>query len=163
MSTVNKLFTEIFRPTELKNVVLLPRIYNELSKGLTQNIILYGSAGGGKTTLTRILSKGYDTLTINCSEERGIDIIREKIIGFSSSISLLGGKEQIKVIDGTRDEGIGITEEILWAETTYPKEKKKQGRANKRDEDRKTSAQSEIVLPAVGKRGIIGLITKSRR
>ncbi len=98
MSTVNKLFTEIFRPTELKNVVLLPRIYNELSKGLTQNIILYGSAGGGKTTLTRILSKGYDTLTINCSEERGIDIIREKIIGFSSSISLLGGKEQIKVI-----------------------------------------------------------------
>lgn len=98
MSTVNKLFTELFRPNQLQNVVLLPRIYNELSKGLTQNILLYGPAGGGKTTLTRILSKGYDTLTINCSEERGIDIIREKIIGFSSSISLLGGKEQIKVI-----------------------------------------------------------------
>lgn len=50
------------------------------------------------TTLTKILSKGYDTLTINCSEERGIDTIREKIIGFSSSISLMGGKEKIKVI-----------------------------------------------------------------
>lgn len=80
-----------------------------------------------------------------------------------SDNEVITAKEQIKVIDGTRDEGIGITEEILWAETTYPKEKKKQGRANKRDEDRKTSAQSEIVLPAVGKRGIIGLITKSRR
>lgn len=98
MSTVNKLFTEIFRPNQLQNVVLLPRIYNELSKGLVQNVLLYGPAGGGKTTLTRILAKGYDTLTINCSEERGIDTIREKIIGFSSSISLLGGKEQIKVI-----------------------------------------------------------------
>lgn len=98
MNTVNKLFTEIFRPNQLQNVVLLPRIYNELSKGLIQNILFFGGAGGGKTTLTRILSKGYDTLTINCSEERGIDIIREKIIGFSSSISLLGGKEQIKVI-----------------------------------------------------------------
>ena len=87
MSTVNKLFTEIFRPNQLQNVVLLPRIYNELSKGLVQNVLLYGPAGGGKTTLTRILAKGYDTLTINCSEERGIDTIREKIIGFSSSIS----------------------------------------------------------------------------
>lgn len=98
MSIVNKLFTEIFRPNDIKNVVLLPRIYNELSKGLTQNILLTGPAGGGKTTLTRILSKGYDTMTINCSAERGIDTIREKIMGFSSSISLLDGKENIKVI-----------------------------------------------------------------
>lgn len=98
MSTTNRLFTEIFRPDQLQNVVLLPRIYNELSKGLTQNMLFFGPCGSGKTTLTRILSKGYDTLTINCSEERGIDTIREKIIGFSSSISLLAGKEQVKVI-----------------------------------------------------------------
>ena len=98
MSTVNKLFTELFRPTEIQNVVLLPRIYNELSKGLTQNMLLFGPAGCAKSTLTRILSKGYDTLTINCSAERGIDTIREKITGFSSSISLMDGKENIKVI-----------------------------------------------------------------
>lgn len=97
-TTVNKLFTEIFRPKKIENVVLIPRIYNEIKSGLTQNYILFGPAGTGKTTLTRILSNGYDTLTINCSEERGIDTIREKIIGFSSSISLLGGSEQVKVI-----------------------------------------------------------------
>lgn len=98
-NTVNKLFTEIFRPGTLNNMVILPRIYNEVSKGLIQNILLYGtSPGTGKSTLTRILSKGYDTMTINCSEERGIDTIREKIIGFSSSLSLLNGVDQIKVI-----------------------------------------------------------------
>ena len=79
-------------------MVLLPRIYNEVKNGLVQNVLLEGIQGTGKTTPTRILSKGYDTLTINCSEERGIDTIREKIIGFSSSISLMGGKEKIKVI-----------------------------------------------------------------
>ena len=98
MSTTNKLFTEVLRPKELSNMVLLPRIYNEVKNGLVQNVLLEGIQGTGKTTLTRILSKGYDTLTINCSEERGIDTIREKIIGFSSSISLMGGKEKIKVI-----------------------------------------------------------------
>lgn len=97
-NTTNKLFTEVLRPKELKNMVLLPRIFNEVKNGLVQNILLTGIQGCGKTTLTRILSKGYDTLTINCSEERGIDTIREKIIGFSSSVSLMGGQEKIKVI-----------------------------------------------------------------
>jgi DNA polymerase III delta prime subunit len=98
MSTTNKLFTEALRPKELNGMILLPRIYNEVKNGLVQNVLLEGIQGTGKTTLTRILAKGYDTLTINCSEERGIDTIREKIIGFSSSVSLMGGQEKIKVI-----------------------------------------------------------------
>jgi DNA polymerase III delta prime subunit len=98
MSTTNKLFTEALRPKELNGMILLPRIYNEVKNGLVQNVLLEGIQGTGKTTLTRILAKGYDTLTINCSEERGIDTIREKIIGFSSSVSLMGGQEKITVI-----------------------------------------------------------------
>lgn len=97
-NTTNRLFTEILRPKELKNMVLLPRIYNEVKNGLVQNCLFSGTQGLGKTTLTRILTNGYDTLTINCSEERGIDVIREKIIGFSSSTSLMDGKEKMKVI-----------------------------------------------------------------
>ena len=98
MSTVNKLFTEIFRPQSLDQAVLLPRIYNELASGLKQNILFFGTQGSGKSTLTRILSKGYDTLTINASAERGIDVIREKITNFASAISLMEGSEKVKVI-----------------------------------------------------------------
>ncbi len=98
MSTVHKLFTEIFRPQSIDQAVLVPRIYNEVSQGLKQNILLYGGQGSGKTTLTRILSKGYDTLTINASAERGIDVIREKITNFASAISLMDGAEKVKVI-----------------------------------------------------------------
>ena len=47
-TTVNKLFTEIFRPKKIENVVLIPRIYNEIKSGLTQNYLFYGPAGTGK-------------------------------------------------------------------------------------------------------------------
>ena len=98
MSTVHKLFTEIFRPQSIDQAVLIPRIYNEVSQGLKQNIMFFGRPGSGKSTLTRILSKGYDTLTINASAERGIDVIREKITNFASAISLMDGAEKVKVI-----------------------------------------------------------------
>lgn len=48
MATVNKLFTEIFRPQSLDQAVLIPRIYNELSSGLKQNVLFYGGQGSGK-------------------------------------------------------------------------------------------------------------------
>lgn len=48
MAVQQKLFTELFRPTSIENVILLPRIAAELQKGLVTNMILYGPAGGGK-------------------------------------------------------------------------------------------------------------------
>ena len=103
-----KLFTELFRPQTLDQAIILPRIREELSKGLTTNLLLYGSPGSGKTTLTRILSKGYTIKEINASIENGIDTIRETVIGFASQSSLWDGEEKIKVIileecDGLRD------------------------------------------------------------
>ena len=93
-----KLFTELFRPQTLDQAIILPRIREELSKGLTTNLLLYGSPGSGKTTLTRILSKGYTIKEINASIENGIDTIRETVIGFASQSSLWDGEEKIKVI-----------------------------------------------------------------
>lgn len=92
------LFTEKLRPQKLGQAVIVPRIYEELSKGLVDNILLYGTPGSGKTTLSRILAQGKETLEINASLERGIDVIREQVIRFASSSSLLGGKEQLKVV-----------------------------------------------------------------
>ena len=93
-----KLFTEIFRPQSIDQAIIVPRIREDLSKGLTQNIMLCGSPGSGKTSLTRILSKGYNVLEINASLENGIDTIRDKVINFASQSSLFGGEEQLKVI-----------------------------------------------------------------
>ena len=93
-----KLFTEILRPQTLDQAIIVPRIREDLSKGLTMNILLQGTQGAGKTTLTRILTKGYQTLEINASLENGIDTIRDKVIGFASQSSLFGGDEQMKVI-----------------------------------------------------------------
>ena len=93
-----QLFTELFRPQTLDQAIILPRIRDDVNKGLTQNILIAGSPGSGKSSITRILSKGYDVLEINASLERGIDIIRDKVIAFASQSSLFGGIEKLKVI-----------------------------------------------------------------
>lgn len=94
----NQLFTELFRGKTLDNVVLLPRIKNEISKGLTQNYIFYSTSGGtGKSTCARILTQDYDTLSLNGSIS-GIDSVRESIINFCSSLSLDNGLEKMKAV-----------------------------------------------------------------
>lgn len=107
MDLTNQLFTELFRPTKLDGLVLPVRIYNELSKGLIQNIMLYGPAGSGKSSIARILINGFDTLKLNGSSENGIDIVRDKVVSFASTVSLEFGKEKVKVI--YIDEADGFT------------------------------------------------------
>lgn len=109
MSTVKQLFTEKFRPKNLGQLIAPPRIKDELNKGLIQNLLLYGSAGTGKTSTLFILAEGHQTLYINASSERGIDTIREKISKFCSTISLEDGRENLKCVildelDGATDE-----------------------------------------------------------
>lgn len=98
MQLQNQLFTEQLRPKTLEQAILLPRIKAELSKGLVDHLIFTGPQGTGKSTLTKIMSASYDTLEINASLERGIDVIRDKVISFASSSSLLNGSEQLKVV-----------------------------------------------------------------
>jgi len=113
MSTVNQLFTEKFRPQELSSLILPPRIRNQLSKGLIQNLLLFGSAGNGKTSALFILAKNYPTLFLNASQEGGIDILRNRITRFCSTISLEGGKEKLKCV--ILDEIEGASEEFFKA------------------------------------------------
>ena len=61
-----------------------------------QNLIFYGPAGTGKTTLAKLIVKNLDCdhLYINASDERGIETIRDKVSGFASVASF----KPIKVI-----------------------------------------------------------------
>jgi DNA polymerase III delta prime subunit len=67
------------------------RIFKE---GTLQNLLLFGPAGTGKTSLAKLIVKqlGADHLYINASDERGIDTIRDKIVPFASSIGFNGLK-----------------------------------------------------------------------
>lgn len=95
---MNELFTEKFRPNKLDNLILPDRIRKEVENGLQQNILLYSSAGRGKTTLAKILSKDFDTLYINVSDDSGIDTIRETISEFCGTLSVFGDSEQMKCV-----------------------------------------------------------------
>jgi len=96
---VNMLFTERFRPQTLEQAVIVPRIREELSKGLVDNQLYYGRPGSGKSSLSRIMAKfGAEPLFINASLERGIDTIRDKVIEYASVNSLFDGEDLLKVV-----------------------------------------------------------------
>ena len=106
----NRLLTSQVKPKNLKQLIIPNRIRQLLGDGeMKQNLLLYGSQGLGKTSTANILTEKYPTLYINISDDRGIDVVREKIIPFASTKSLDFEKNtDIKVvwleeIDGAND------------------------------------------------------------
>jgi len=92
------LFVEKYRPESLEGFIgdntVRDKIQEYLKEGTLQNLLLFGPAGTGKTSLAKLIVKqlGADYLYINASDERGIDTIRDKIIPFASSIGFNGLK-----------------------------------------------------------------------
>lgn len=84
------LLSEIYRPKSLDDIILLPRVKKIFENGLTQNVILYGHFGTGKTSLARILIGKYTKdkafLELNSSFYTSIDILRSKIDDFCSKV-----------------------------------------------------------------------------
>jgi DNA polymerase III delta prime subunit len=112
-SIISELFVEKFRPQKIEQLIAVPRVKDQLKDGLNQNLLLYGSAGTGKTSSAWILAKGHPTLFLNASEERGIDIIRDRIIPFCSTMSLEDGMERLKCV--ILDELDGATTDFFGA------------------------------------------------
>jgi replication factor C small subunit len=94
------LLVEKYRPVKLENYVGNEHIKKTISQYLSQNdiqnLIFYGPAGTGKTTLAKLIVKNLDCdyLYINASDERGIETIRDKVSGFASTASF----KPIKVV-----------------------------------------------------------------
>lgn len=83
MPKIKGLLTEILRPKKLEDVILLDRVKAQIfNNDLSQNFLLCGVPGGGKTSLAKVLAKERATLYINASAERGVETVRTKIQDF---------------------------------------------------------------------------------
>ena len=89
----HSLLVEKYRPNVLENYVGNENIKKSISKYLEQNdiqnLIFYGPAGTGKTTLAKLIVNNLDceSIYINASDERGIETIRDKVSSFASVAS----------------------------------------------------------------------------
>jgi len=95
------LWTEKYRPRTIEECILpqsMADVFNEYVKsGELPNFLFHGSAGVGKTTVARALCNeiGADYMFINGSDESGIDVLRNKIRSFASSVSLTDSKKVV--------------------------------------------------------------------
>lgn len=105
------LFTEKFRPTKIKHLILPKRIAEPFSRGIYQNFLAFGPRGTGKTSAAFALVKdnGNPYIYINVSDESSVDTIRNKIKRYASEADLLNRDKKLKVIildeiDGASDQ-----------------------------------------------------------
>ena len=86
------LISDKWRPKTLEDLILPKRVRDYFSQDLSQNIILHGHYGIGKTSLARILigkyTKSSPHIEINSSFYTSIDILRGKIDEFCSKVFL---------------------------------------------------------------------------
>ena len=106
---VQELLTEKLRPKKIEHMILPQRIRNVFSQGLQQNVLLAGSPGCGKSSMAKILMKDHPHLFINVSDESSVDTVRSKITDFCSTVSIMDGKNAIKIVvldefDGASDQ-----------------------------------------------------------
>ncbi len=95
------LWVEKYRPQTIADTILpeeLKRTFQEfVNQGNIPNLLLSGSAGCGKTTVARAMLEqlGCDYMVINGSMNGNIDTLRNEIMQFASSVSLMGGRKYV--------------------------------------------------------------------
>ena len=94
------LFVEKYRPDTIDGYIGNEHFIADLQKWITEgnlpNLLLHGSPGTGKTTAAKLIIKNIqcDFIYINCSDENGIDTIRETVKQFASAATF----QPIKVV-----------------------------------------------------------------
>jgi len=104
MNEQHMLWVEKYRPKTVEECILPDNIKATFQEYVNRkeipNLLLSGTAGVGKTTIAKALCNevGCDYIIINGSDESGIDVLRNKIKHYASSVSLSGGRKVV-IID----------------------------------------------------------------
>lgn len=115
MITLNRLFTEKYKPKKVDDLVLPDRVRSRFSQGIQQHMLFYGSPGIGKTSSAKALVNEFehDYLYLNASRETSVDVVRNKIVDFCSTRSIMGEVGKFKVV--IIDEGDGASDQFYKA------------------------------------------------
>ena len=93
---INELYEFKYAPKSFDEMILTDEVKVKLNSALEElpNIILFGPSGTGKGTFVDVLkkTKNLDMLKMNCSDETGIDAIRDKVKSFATSAGFGGIK-----------------------------------------------------------------------
>ena len=96
----NSLWVEKYRPSNLDSYIgnehLKSKVKVYLESGDLPHLLLYGMSCTGKTTLGKLLVNNIDCdyLYINASDENSVEVVREKVKNFASTL----GFQTMKVI-----------------------------------------------------------------
>jgi replication factor C small subunit len=94
------IWNEKYRPTSLDSYIGNEHLKSKVKIFIETNdpphLLFYGRSGTGKTTLSKIIANSIecDYLYINASDENSVDVVRDKIKGFASTL----GFKALKVI-----------------------------------------------------------------
>ncbi len=95
------LWVEKYRPNTISDSILPSELKQTFQKFVDNaecpNLLLSGSAGCGKTTVAKAMLEqlGCTYMMINGSEESGIDVLRNKIKNFASTVSMDGNRKYV--------------------------------------------------------------------
>ena len=115
------LWVEKYRPSKISECILTDELKNTfqtfVNDGHIPNLLLSEWwAGVGKTTVAKAMLEeiGATYMMINGSEESGIDVLRNKIKNFASTVSMDGNRKFVILDEGRLSKSTIYTTNVAW-------------------------------------------------